>query len=131
MTLKIISGISGLTRTMNTRIHVSPTVTVPLYDNPKEQELFKEIILNFSFPSLENILKLFPKSDTSDIVIIVNHRTSRWVQNDPKYPYLLSFKKFSGLKTLLSNPCLHTIYHKDEYYVFKVADSKCISGSYP
>lgn len=119
ITLQIISGLSGLTKTFNERIFTSMTTTAPLY--VAKEGLFKEILSNFSLTTLENLIQLFPNSlENKTILIIVNHRTSSWINNDEYYMYFKPFKEFPGFEKLLNNSHLTKIYCKNGYYVFKV-----------
>jgi hypothetical protein len=125
-TLVIISALSGLTETYNERIYTSPTTTAPLYD--AREDLFKQILTNFSYKSLQGFLEYFPHSSKKQVIIIINFRTSSWVNSDKEYPGLKPFRAFPGFENLLNDPCIEKIYDKNDYYVFKInlahADSK-------
>jgi hypothetical protein len=116
-TLIVISALSGLTETYNRRIYTSPTTTAPLY--VAGEDMLKQVLTNFSCRSLQDFLEYFPYSSGRQVIIIINYRTSNWINSDVEYPYLKPFRAFPGFEKLLNNPDIEKIYDKDNYYVFK------------
>jgi len=117
-TLVIISALSGLTETYNRRIYTSSTTTAPLY--VAGEDILKQVLMNFSYRSLQDFLKYFPNSSGKQVIIIINYRTSNWINSDVDYSHLKPFRAFSGFENFLNDPYIEKIYDKDNYYVFKM-----------
>lgn len=112
-TLKLLSGLSGLTCTLTSRTFINPTVTAPVY--LAKEELFRKVILNFSNATLASLLSYFSQyAETTPIVIIVNNRTSNWI-TESEYSLLTPFKMFQGLYRL-SKYAKTTLYSREQYY---------------
>jgi len=130
-TLAILTALSSMPYTVLARTYLTPTVTSPIVTaNP---ELFEQTMVEFWLPSLNQLWELYNESSASmgiappanDVLVVVNNRTTAWV-NGWSYPgwgpssYYLSpnFTPFGGLGLLIQSGLVSPIRITSSYWAY-------------